>query len=891
MKYTKLDNLLYFVLPVGGQDSGIKLLGAVSPTGEYLVARPSLQGVLKVDFSKRYGSRVSEHFEIGVRKGDSKGVLNDGRKIVFITVQLAAEIAADKHYLKALPETRHALLECLRAFAPKGVENAQAHQNIEPKTQEPEAPKTIADKKLEDYVRPPSSPADTQAARAAVEAAVGELGFPETYELKASNAHCVKGGGTLRFNGKLHLVVVLQDPVSWKLTAYTKFSVLCKAIGLDAEQAMMGISYILDTGYARDWGMHMADISIAGLFGIGPEGSSRGPWIDLDSIASWLSTFEAYVRKAGITVDCSANRAAMDLYQTAFKEAAMKFIQPIMLGVCPKADSNTAGVKPPLVADKPEAFDKAKFIAECKTLKAKAPEVPNAEAAEVLDTKVVPMEDVLQAASAQYATRAAEAIKSAEGTMTPIEAVLLSDSVQRSLVTEPKPKLPPKAGEAAVAPGTAIKDDKDLDEPFLKSAVAEPEAGYVELDRFKTFDFHADTLGYIMLDDVCHVSIRGICKALGLDFASQSVKLHGDSRFSCCAITTRNSRGARVPMLCLRLEHLAAWLFTVNVNKVAPEVRPKLEFYQKDLVIALDNYVRKGAAFNTAKLGEAITLKMVEVLQRLTDRMTGMENRYLESLDAKDREIVEVADRAVAIVNPLVDKVNEASVELDRTRRDLEDKKQLAAQKTQEAAQKSAEARIANELAGQALRAKDQAEATMNQVISDAGPREAKLRDLEEIVNSGPAKNAGTIAHELGLVSATALNHILQELGFIVKNVRYSNTWEPSAKMMRLAPLVPLGCIELAGKGKAASVPVFGHTTVVHNWVWLPAGEAIIKRAVKQWLAAALATQAAEDAKKDVPDLFESAAPIPGVSCEGPKLQSRPPGDFPGAQCSGGRMP
>ena len=873
MNYSRLENLVYRVLPVGGTETNI--LGAVSPAGVRLIARASLQTMLAVDFTKRYSSRDKEQFEVSVLKGESKGLLNDGRKCVFVTAQLAQEIAADRHYLKESPQLKTALQDCLQAFVLEGVaQTSEASQ--------PEALHTV----------PPVSPTASRAAQAAVQAAVGELGFPEGFELKAGNAHHMKGGCTLRFNDNLHLVVVLQDPVSWKLTAYTKFNTLCKAIGLDAEQAMMGVSYILNTGYARDWGMHMADISITG-----PGSSSRGPWIDLDSIASWLSTFEDYMHKAGITkdrVDCSANRAAMDLYRMAFKEAAMKFIQPIMLGVCPEADDNTAGVKSPLVADKPEAFDKTKFISDCKNLNAKTPKVPNAEAAKVLDTKVVPMEDVLQAATAQYEAHAAEAVKSAEGTMTPIEAVLLSDSVQRSLMTEPKPDLPAKDWLMASESFT-VKNDKDLDEPFLKPAVVAPEAGYVELDRFKTFDFHADTLGYIMLDDVCHVSIRGVCRALGLDFASQSVKLHGDSRFPCCSITTRNSIGARVPMLCLRLEHLAAWLFTVNVNKVAPEVRPKLEFYQKDLVRAINDYAYKGVAFNTAKLGDDITLKMIEVLQQLTDRMTGMENRYLESLKAKDQVLEAAIEHTESIVNPLVDKVNKASVELDRTHKDLEAKKQLADQKTQEAEQKAAEARIANELASQALRAKDQAEATMNQVISDAGPREAKIRDLEELVNQGPAKNAGTIARELGLVSATALNRILVELGLIVKNVRYSNTWEPGAKMMRMVPMgTPLGYLEPVGKGNAATVPVFGHTTNVQNWVWVPAGEIIIKKAVKAWMVATMQTCAEQEAGA-VQAAADKAAGLTtdaaGVPCEGSGLQSRPPKDFPGVQCSGGKMP
>jgi hypothetical protein len=50
------------------------------------------------------------------------------------------------------------------------------------------------------------------------------------------------------------------------------------------------------------------------------------------------------------------------------------------------------------------------------------------------------------------------------------------------------------------------------------------------------------------------------------------------------------------------------------MNKVNPSVRPKLEFYQKDLVIAIDNYVRKGVAVNPAFSAEAITKACMESL-------------------------------------------------------------------------------------------------------------------------------------------------------------------------------------------------------------------------------------------------------------------------------------
>ncbi len=80
----------------------------------------------------------------------------------------------------------------------------------------------------------------------------------------------------------------------------------------------------------------------------------------------------------------------------------------------------------------------------------------------------------------------------------------------------------------------------------------------------------------IDLDGIVSISF------LGLNIKGQQEKLHGDPRFSCHDIVTRDTMGHRVPMLCIDAEHVAAWLFGINVNKGWPEIRSKLELYQKE---------------------------------------------------------------------------------------------------------------------------------------------------------------------------------------------------------------------------------------------------------------------------------------------------------------------
>jgi hypothetical protein len=50
-------------------------------------------------------------------------------------------------------------------------------------------------------------------------------------------------------------------------------------------------------------------------------------------------------------------------------------------------------------------------------------------------------------------------------------------------------------------------------------------------------------------------------------------------------------------MLAMPVRKLQLWLNTINPNKVAPAIRPKVERYQAESAIALHDYWTKGAAF------------------------------------------------------------------------------------------------------------------------------------------------------------------------------------------------------------------------------------------------------------------------------------------------------
>jgi hypothetical protein len=113
------------------------------------------------------------------------------------------------------------------------------------------------------------------------------------------------------------------------------------------------------------------------------------------------------------------------------------------------------------------------------------------------------------------------------------------------------------------------------------------------------------------------VPIKRLCENLGIDYANQFVKVSGDARFNCCDITIVAPDGKKRRMVCLPVNQLSGWLFSISAKKVSPAVRDKLVLYQRECVRVLDSYWRKGAEARIQKLEEK--LKYASISWELID--------------------------------------------------------------------------------------------------------------------------------------------------------------------------------------------------------------------------------------------------------------------------------
>lgn len=93
----------------------------------------------------------------------------------------------------------------------------------------------------------------------------------------------------------------------------------------------------------------------------------------------------------------------------------------------------------------------------------------------------------------------------------------------------------------------------------------------------------------------CWVSVRSVCEGIGVDWAGQWRKISSDPKFTCCHMSTHDSIGREQDMVCIPLQQLNGWLFSVNANKVKEDIRPKLLQYQQECMgVLYKHFVPRG---------------------------------------------------------------------------------------------------------------------------------------------------------------------------------------------------------------------------------------------------------------------------------------------------------
>lgn len=124
------------------------------------------------------------------------------------------------------------------------------------------------------------------------------------------------------------------------------------------------------------------------------------------------------------------------------------------------------------------------------------------------------------------------------------------------------------------------------------------------------FSFNTDII-QVFDEQGQYVSVKNLCKNIGIDFKTQYEKILSDESFCPKSFKVETNGGAQVA-LCIPVEKINGWLFSINPNKVKPEIKAKLILYKNECFDVLYKH------FNASKF-EAYVGKIADLNAVLID--------------------------------------------------------------------------------------------------------------------------------------------------------------------------------------------------------------------------------------------------------------------------------
>ncbi|OOL39167.1 phage antirepressor N-terminal domain-containing protein [Pseudomonas sp. FSL W5-0299] len=156
--------------------------------------------------------------------------------------------------------------------------------------------------------------------------------------------------------------------------------------------------------------------------------------------------------------------------------------------------------------------------------------------------------------------------------------------------------------------------------------------------------FHGDTVVLVGQNNEPYVAMKPIVTNMGIDWNGQRTKLVEKFSSTVEEISTVAEDGKLRSMTCIPLRKLAAWLYSISPNKVAPELRDKIIQYQEECDEVLWNYWTQGAAVRPGAVTITITQQISLSKHRLTLLKELMRSRNRSMRDMLGIEITHLSN-------------------------------------------------------------------------------------------------------------------------------------------------------------------------------------------------------------------------------------------------------
>jgi len=131
------------------------------------------------------------------------------------------------------------------------------------------------------------------------------------------------------------------------------------------------------------------------------------------------------------------------------------------------------------------------------------------------------------------------------------------------------------------------------------------------------------------------VSVKKVCENLGIDFKYQKNKLKSDE-YEAKLVKVLTNGGVQ-EVFCIPLEKLNGWLFSINPNRVKPEVKEKLIAYKKECFDVLFNHFTNKVQQPPKNLLDEADNDFINELVKRTDIVRG----YQGTIKRLENELAE----------------------------------------------------------------------------------------------------------------------------------------------------------------------------------------------------------------------------------------------------------
>jgi len=212
-------------------------------------------------------------------------------------------------------------------------------------------------------------------------------------------------------------------------------------------------------------------------------------------------------------------------------------------------------------------------------------------------------------------------------------------------------------------------ETESYEDAHNKEGNEDQEKQFVPL-QVSQINFHGDEIQVVLVEadgePRAFVPVRQFCVHLGLDWASQYQRMKRDRVLAAemaavVVITTagpgQRSGQQRHPVVCLPLDLLPGWLFTISSTRVHPDLQEKIHQYRQKCYRALWEAFQRGDLFSKEETGivEAITEGKALVpsgntsIDALTEQINTL-TAIVAFLQEHRRALLEEAGQVVSVV-------------------------------------------------------------------------------------------------------------------------------------------------------------------------------------------------------------------------------------------------